>query len=182
MWPLSAFRFLISVVRAVFRMEYGSPVVLGWKRMSSSTLNRRCSCTCPNKFGADSNTNVCPVCPGHAPASLPVANEEALRLTVPDRLAVALQNPRSTPKFDRKNYFYPDVAKKLSSHPVRRPQHTRNGYTRFPNSKALFHALISLARIWKRTSGKISISSAPAAWILTAPACHVAGNRFRSRN
>ena len=66
-------------------------------------------CGCANEFGASPNTNVCPVCLG-MPGVLPVANEEALRLTA---LTGLLLNGKITPfaKFDRKNYFYPDASK-----------------------------------------------------------------------
>ncbi len=66
-------------------------------------------CGCPNQFGAEPNTNVCPVCLG-LPGVLPVANEEALRLTVLTGLLLNSEIPRHA-VFDRKNYFYPDVAK-----------------------------------------------------------------------
>lgn len=66
-------------------------------------------CGCPNQFGSEPNTNVCPVCLG-MPGVLPVANEEALRLTVLTGYLLNSQIPRHA-VFDRKNYFYPDVAK-----------------------------------------------------------------------
>lgn len=66
-------------------------------------------CSCPNRFGSEPNTNVCPVCLG-LPGVLPVANEEALRLTVLTGLLLNSEIPRHA-VFDRKNYFYPDVAK-----------------------------------------------------------------------
>src|SRR5467141_23059 len=66
-------------------------------------------CGCANEFGAPPNTNVCPVCLG-LPGVLPVANDEALRLTA---LTGFLLNCTIAPyaKFDRKNYFYPDMPK-----------------------------------------------------------------------
>jgi len=66
-------------------------------------------CGCANEFGAPPNTNVCPVCLG-LPGVLPVANDEALRLTA---LTGRLLNSTVAPsaKFDRKNYFYPDMPK-----------------------------------------------------------------------
>ena len=66
-------------------------------------------CACPVEFGAEPNTNVCPVCLG-LPGSLPVINKRAVELAV--RAALALNckiNTRST--FARKNYFYPDLPK-----------------------------------------------------------------------
>ena len=66
-------------------------------------------CGCANSFGAPPNTHVCPVCLG-LPGVLPVANEEALRLTALTGLLLHCTIP-STAKFDRKNYFYPDMPK-----------------------------------------------------------------------
>ncbi|MDD5557216.1 MAG: Asp-tRNA(Asn)/Glu-tRNA(Gln) amidotransferase subunit GatB [bacterium] len=66
-------------------------------------------CGCPASFGAPPNTNVCPVCLG-LPGSLPVLNEAALRSAL---LAGLMLGCRIAPfsKFDRKNYFYPDLPK-----------------------------------------------------------------------
>jgi aspartyl-tRNA(Asn)/glutamyl-tRNA(Gln) amidotransferase subunit B len=66
-------------------------------------------CGSPNEFGAEPNTNVCPVCLGH-PGTLPVANRQAIDHTM--KIALALDSriaPRSL--FHRKNYFYPDMPK-----------------------------------------------------------------------
>ncbi|HNR81411.1 MAG TPA: Asp-tRNA(Asn)/Glu-tRNA(Gln) amidotransferase subunit GatB [Candidatus Pacearchaeota archaeon] len=67
-------------------------------------------CSCPNRpdTGAP-NTNVCPVCLGH-PGTLPVANREAIRLTRLVGLALDSRILEHS-KFDRKNYFYPDLPK-----------------------------------------------------------------------
>ena len=66
-------------------------------------------CGCPVTFGAPPNTAVCPVCLG-LPGSLPVLNEKALRYAV---LTGMMLGGRIAPfsKFDRKNYFYPDLPK-----------------------------------------------------------------------
>ena len=66
-------------------------------------------CSCPNEFGAEPNRNTCPVCLGW-PGSLPVLNQEALRLAVKIGLALNCQASERI-KFDRKNYFYPDLPK-----------------------------------------------------------------------
>lgn len=66
-------------------------------------------CGCRTGFGAEANTQVCPVCLGY-PGALPATNEEAIRLTVLSGLMLGCKiNPLS--KFDRKNYFYPDMSK-----------------------------------------------------------------------
>ncbi len=85
-------------------------------------------CGCANEFGAEPNTNVCPVCLG-MPGVLPVANEEAMRLTVLTGLLLNCEIPRFA-KFDRKNYFYPDVAKNYQVTQYDRPS-TRNGFMEF---------------------------------------------------
>ncbi|WP_405491393.1 Asp-tRNA(Asn)/Glu-tRNA(Gln) amidotransferase subunit GatB [Nocardia sp. NBC_00511] len=66
-------------------------------------------CGCPTEFGAEPNTQVCPVCLG-LPGSLPVVNEKAVESAV--RIGLAL-NCSITPwgRFARKNYFYPDQPK-----------------------------------------------------------------------
>jgi aspartyl-tRNA(Asn)/glutamyl-tRNA(Gln) amidotransferase subunit B len=66
-------------------------------------------CGCANEFGAPPNTHVCPVCLG-LPGVLPVANEEAMRLTALTGLLLQSALPPFA-KFDRKNYFYPDMPK-----------------------------------------------------------------------
>ena len=66
-------------------------------------------CGCPVEFGAAANSNTCPTCLG-LPGALPVMNHEALRMTVLTGLMLGCEIPAIS-KFDRKNYFYPDVAK-----------------------------------------------------------------------
>jgi len=67
-------------------------------------------CSCPNDPDEkEPNTNICPVCLGH-PGTLPVANVEAIRLTRLVGLALNSQILENS-KFDRKNYFYPDLPK-----------------------------------------------------------------------
>jgi aspartyl-tRNA(Asn)/glutamyl-tRNA(Gln) amidotransferase subunit B len=66
-------------------------------------------CGCPTTFGAEPNTQVCPVCLG-LPGSLPVANRAAIEATI--RLGLALNcTIASWCRFARKNYFYPDMPK-----------------------------------------------------------------------
>ena len=66
-------------------------------------------CTCPVEFGAEPNSHTCPVCLG-LPGALPVMNEEALRFTLLTGLMLEC-DIADTSKFDRKNYFYPDMPK-----------------------------------------------------------------------
>ena len=66
-------------------------------------------CGCPVDFGAEPNTNICPVCLG-LPGALPVPNERAIEWTVSLGLALGCTiSPESL--FHRKNYFYADLPK-----------------------------------------------------------------------
>jgi len=65
-------------------------------------------CGCPNMFGDEPNTNVCPVCLG-LPGSLPVLNHQVVELAM--RLGRALHCSVEPSVFARKNYFYPDMPK-----------------------------------------------------------------------
>jgi len=96
-------------------------------------------CGCANEFGAPPNTNVCPVCLG-LPGVLPVANEEALRLTTLTGLLLNCSVPAFA-KFDRKNYFYPDVPKNYQITQYDKPS-TISGYVDFE-----FNGGISRVRI-----------------------------------
>jgi len=66
-------------------------------------------CACPVRFGAPPNSCVCPVCLGH-PGSLPVLNRLAVEQAMLAGLALGCEIARFT-KWDRKNYFYPDLPK-----------------------------------------------------------------------
>lgn len=66
-------------------------------------------CGCPNVFGSEPNTDVCPICLGY-PGTMPVLNREAVKLTVMTGLMLGCTINRYS-KFDRKSYFYPDMPK-----------------------------------------------------------------------
>src|ERR1044071_1360581 len=85
-------------------------------------------CGCANAFGSPPNTNVCPVCLG-LPGVLPVPNDEALRLTALTGLLLNCALPPYA-KFDRKNYFYPDMPKNYQITQYDRPSAV-NGYVDF---------------------------------------------------
>ncbi|CAN1145026.1 Glutamyl-tRNA(Gln) amidotransferase subunit B, chloroplastic/mitochondrial [Linum perenne] len=73
-----------------------------------STLTKA-FCSCPYSYGAQPNTCVCPVCMG-LPGALPVLNSKVIECAV--KLGVALNCKLSfSSKFDRKQYFYPDLPK-----------------------------------------------------------------------
>src|SRR3954466_14056489 len=66
-------------------------------------------CGCPVEFGAEPNRHTCPVCLGF-PGALPVMNESALKMTALTGLMLGCDIAPIC-KFDRKNYFYPDMPK-----------------------------------------------------------------------
>jgi aspartyl-tRNA(Asn)/glutamyl-tRNA(Gln) amidotransferase subunit B len=66
-------------------------------------------CGCSTQFGSEPNTQTCPVCTG-MPGTLPVLNQKALDLSIKTGLALNCEIARYT-KWDRKNYFYPDLPK-----------------------------------------------------------------------
>ena len=66
-------------------------------------------CGCLNKFGAPPNSQVCPICLG-MPGVLPVMNRKAFELSLRAALALNCGIARFT-KWDRKNYYYPDLPK-----------------------------------------------------------------------
>lgn len=66
-------------------------------------------CNCSNQFGDEPNTNVCPICTG-LPGVLPVLNQDVLKKAILAALAINC-NISEYSKFDRKQYFYPDLPK-----------------------------------------------------------------------
>lgn len=76
-------------------------------------------CGCSTDYGASPNTRICPVCLGY-PGTLPVINEEAIRLTVLTGLMLD-STIRGNSVFDRKNYFYPDMPKNYQVSQYDRP-------------------------------------------------------------
>ncbi len=107
-------------------MEYEA--VIGLETHVQLKTKSKMWCGCANTFGSDPNTNVCPVCLGF-PGVLPVANEEALRLTVLTGYLLNCEIPAFA-KFDRKNYFYPDSAKNYQITQYDRPS-TSTGWVEF---------------------------------------------------
>jgi aspartyl-tRNA(Asn)/glutamyl-tRNA(Gln) amidotransferase subunit B len=89
----------------------GTPyeVVMGIECHVELKTQTKMFCGCRNVFGAEPNTNICPVCLG-MPGALPVPNERAIELLVKAGLAFGSEIPAFS-KFDRKNYFYPDMPK-----------------------------------------------------------------------
>jgi aspartyl-tRNA(Asn)/glutamyl-tRNA(Gln) amidotransferase subunit B len=83
-------------------------MVIGLEVHTELATATKLFCGCPNHFGDEPNTNVCPVCLG-LPGSLPVLNEQVVELSMRLGRALGCEVRRSI--FARKNYFYPDMPK-----------------------------------------------------------------------
>ena len=84
-------------------------VVIGLEVHAELATNTKIFCSCKTNFGAEPNTQCCPVCMA-MPGSLPVLNEKVVEYAVKAGLATNCEISRDS-KSDRKNYFYPDLPK-----------------------------------------------------------------------
>jgi aspartyl-tRNA(Asn)/glutamyl-tRNA(Gln) amidotransferase subunit B len=89
-------------------MSEGWETVVGLEVHCELATATKLFCGCPNGFGAEPNTHVCPVCLG-LPGSLPVLNAQAVELAM--RIGLALSAEVRPSRFHRKQYFYPDMPK-----------------------------------------------------------------------
>lgn len=84
-------------------------VVIGLEVHVQLLTETKLFCRCSTRFGAPPNTQTCPVCIG-LPGALPVMNRRAFQLALRTAVALNCEVPSFT-KWDRKNYFYPDLPK-----------------------------------------------------------------------
>ena len=101
-------------------------------------------CGCANEYGAEANTNVCPVCIG-LPGVLPVPNAEALRKTALTGMLLNCDVP-SYAKWDRKNYFYPDNPKNYQLTQLDFPS-TIEGFVEFEFGEGIERVRINRAHL-----------------------------------
>jgi len=83
--------------------------VIGLETHVELATKTKIFCSCTTQFGGEPNTHCCPVCTG-MPGAMPVLNEKVLEFAVKAGLALNCQITRRC-RFDRKNYFYPDLPK-----------------------------------------------------------------------
>jgi len=84
-------------------------VVIGLEVHAELQTDTKIFCSCSTEFGAEPNTHVCPICAGF-PGTLPVLNKKVVELAIRAGLAMHADIAEVC-KFDRKNYFYPDLPK-----------------------------------------------------------------------
>ncbi len=83
--------------------------VIGLEVHAQLKTKTKIFCGCSTEFGKSPNTNTCPVCTG-MPGMLPVLNKQAVTFAIKAALATECKIARES-RFDRKNYFYPDLPK-----------------------------------------------------------------------
>ena len=110
-------------------IKEGWELVIGLEVHAELATETKLFCGCANKFGAEPNTNVCPVCVG-LPGSLPVLNEKAVEFAM--RVGTALHCEIRPSIFSRKNYFYPDMPKDYQVTQYDLPLNS-DGYLDLPN-------------------------------------------------
>ena len=104
-------------------------MVIGLEVHVELATNTKLFCGCPNHFGDEPNTNICPVCLG-LPGSLPVINQQAVELAI--TLGQALHCRVEPSIFHRKNYFYPDMPKDYQVSQYDKPINN-DGYLELPS-------------------------------------------------
>lgn len=84
-------------------------MVIGLEVHVELSTKSKIFCSCTTEFGGDPNTHCCPVCTG-LPGVLPVLNEKVVDYAIRAGIATNCEITKYN-KFDRKNYFYPDLPK-----------------------------------------------------------------------
>lgn len=94
-------------------------IVIGLEVHAELKTKSKVFCSCKNQFGSLPNTNCCPVCVG-LPGALPILNKKAVELVIKAGLTIDSEI-NNLAVFERKNYFYPDLAKAYQISQLVRP-------------------------------------------------------------
>ncbi|MBF6349035.1 Asp-tRNA(Asn)/Glu-tRNA(Gln) amidotransferase subunit GatB [Nocardia flavorosea] len=144
-------------------MDYADVVtryepVLGMEVHVELSTATKMFCGCPTTFGAEPNTQVCPVCLG-LPGSLPVVNQQAVESAV--RIGLALNcSITAWGRFARKNYFYPDQPKNYQISQYDEPIATE-GYLDVPlDDGTTFRVEIERAHMEEDTGKSVHVGGA----------------------
>lgn len=115
--------------------EHSYDLIIGLEVHVQLQTQTKLFCRCSTKFGAAPNTQTCPICIG-MPGTLPVMNREAYRLALKTAVALNLEIPEFT-KWDRKNYYYPDLPKGYQISQFDLPM-SQNGWLEISDPKGEF--------------------------------------------
>jgi aspartyl-tRNA(Asn)/glutamyl-tRNA(Gln) amidotransferase subunit B len=114
-----------------FLEAHGLEVTIGIEVHVELATATKMFCGCPNAFGGEPNSRICPVCLG-LPGALPVVNRKAVEFAI--RVGLALESEiADVCLFHRKNYFYPDMPKNYQISQYDEPL-CRGGYLDVPLS------------------------------------------------
>ncbi len=113
----------MTAIKEEIRAKYET--VIGLEVHAHLKTKSKIFCNCATEFGNENNSQVCPVCLGY-PGVLPVLNKKALEFAILTGLALNCEISRHS-KFDRKQYFYPDLPKNYQVSQYDMPV-CKNGY------------------------------------------------------
>ncbi|HET6626019.1 MAG TPA: Asp-tRNA(Asn)/Glu-tRNA(Gln) amidotransferase subunit GatB [Nocardioidaceae bacterium] len=141
---------LMSYDEAIERFD----PVLGLEVHVELNTETKMFCACPTEFGAEPNTQVCPVCLG-LPGAMPVVNAKAVESAI--RIGLALNcEIADWCRFARKNYFYPDMPKNFQTSQYDEPI-AFNGYTDVDVEGEIFRIEIERAHMEEDTGKSLHV-------------------------